>query len=70
MSSRWTWRFLALPGVAWLSVFFLLALYVVVAVASLVIERRDAVIELEIVVDHAVGVEAALDRGAHERPVQ
>ena len=33
------------------------------------IERRDAVIELEIVVDHAVGVEAALDRGAHERPV-
>ncbi len=33
MSSRWTWRFLALPGVAWLSVFFLLALYVVVAVA-------------------------------------
>ncbi len=33
MSSRWTWRVLALPGVAWLSVFFLLALYVVVAVA-------------------------------------
>jgi ABC-type spermidine/putrescine transport system permease subunit I len=33
MSSRWTWRVLALPGVAWLTVFFLLALYVVVAVA-------------------------------------
>ena len=33
MSSRWTWRLLALPGVAWLTVFFLLALYVVVAVA-------------------------------------
>jgi spermidine/putrescine transport system permease protein len=30
---RWTWRLLALPGVAWLSVFFLLALYAVVAVA-------------------------------------
>jgi spermidine/putrescine transport system permease protein len=33
MESRWTWRLLALPGVAWLSVFFLLALYAVVAVA-------------------------------------
>jgi putrescine transport system permease protein len=33
MSSRWTWRVLALPGVAWLTIFFLLALYVVVAVA-------------------------------------
>ena len=33
MSSRWTWRLLALPGVAWLTVFFLLAFYVVVAVA-------------------------------------
>jgi ABC-type spermidine/putrescine transport system permease subunit I len=33
MGSRWTWRVLALPGVAWLSVFFLLAFYVVIAVA-------------------------------------
>jgi spermidine/putrescine transport system permease protein len=33
MSSRWTWRFLALPGVAWLSIFFLIAFYAVVAVA-------------------------------------
>src|SRR6185312_7683696 len=32
-SSRWTWRLLALPGVAWLSVFFLVALYAVIAVA-------------------------------------
>jgi spermidine/putrescine transport system permease protein len=31
--SRWTWRLLALPGVAWLSVFFLVALYAVLAVA-------------------------------------
>ncbi len=31
--SRWTWRLLALPGVAWLSIFFLVALYAVVAVA-------------------------------------
>jgi ABC-type spermidine/putrescine transport system permease subunit I len=30
--SRWTWRLLALPGVAWLSIFFLVALYAVVAV--------------------------------------
>ncbi len=33
MSSRWTWRLLALPGIAWLGVFFLLAFYAVVAVA-------------------------------------
>jgi spermidine/putrescine transport system permease protein len=33
VSSRWTWRLLALPGIAWLTVFFLVALYVVVAVA-------------------------------------
>ncbi len=33
MGSRWTWRLLALPGVAWLSVFFLVALYAVVSVA-------------------------------------
>jgi putrescine transport system permease protein len=32
-SSRWTWRLLALPGVAWLSLFFLVALYAVLAVA-------------------------------------
>jgi spermidine/putrescine transport system permease protein len=31
--SRWTWRLLALPGVAWLTIFFLVALYAVVAVA-------------------------------------
>jgi ABC-type spermidine/putrescine transport system permease subunit I len=33
MGSRWTWRVVALPGVAWLSVFFLVALYAVLAVA-------------------------------------
>jgi putrescine transport system permease protein len=33
MESRWTWRLLALPGVAWLSLFFLVALYAVVCVA-------------------------------------
>ena len=33
MSSRWTWRLLALPGVVWLSVFFLAAFYAVLAVA-------------------------------------
>jgi ABC-type spermidine/putrescine transport system permease subunit I len=33
MPSRWTWRLVALPGVVWLSVFFLLAFYVVLAVA-------------------------------------
>jgi spermidine/putrescine transport system permease protein len=32
-NARWTWRLLALPGVAWLSVFFLVALYAVLAVA-------------------------------------
>jgi putrescine transport system permease protein len=31
--SRWTWRLLALPGVAWLAVFFLVAFYCVLAVA-------------------------------------
>jgi spermidine/putrescine transport system permease protein len=33
MHSRWTWRLLALPGVAWLSVFFLVAFYAILAVA-------------------------------------
>jgi ABC-type spermidine/putrescine transport system permease subunit I len=33
MRSRWTWRVVALPGVAWLSVFFLCAFYAVIAVA-------------------------------------
>jgi ABC-type spermidine/putrescine transport system permease subunit I len=33
MGSRWTWRLLALPGVAWLAVFFLVAFYAVVCVA-------------------------------------
>lgn len=33
MHSRWTWRLLALPGVAWLSIFFLAAFYAVIAVA-------------------------------------
>ena len=33
MGSRWTWRLVALPGVAWLSVFFLVALYAVLSVA-------------------------------------
>jgi ABC-type spermidine/putrescine transport system permease subunit I len=33
MRSRWTWRLVALPGVAWLSVFFLAAFYAVLAVA-------------------------------------
>jgi spermidine/putrescine transport system permease protein len=33
MRSRWTWRLVALPGVAWLSVFFLCAFYAVFAVA-------------------------------------
>jgi putrescine transport system permease protein len=31
--SRWTWRVLGLPGVAWLSIFFLVALYAVLSVA-------------------------------------
>ncbi len=33
MESRWTWRFLALPGVVWLSLFFLVAFYAVLCVA-------------------------------------
>ncbi len=33
MHSRWTWRLLALPGVAWLSIFFLVAFYAVLSVA-------------------------------------
>jgi len=33
VGSRWTWRFLALPGVAWLGVFFLVAFYAVLCVA-------------------------------------
>jgi putrescine transport system permease protein len=33
MGSRWTWRLVALPGVVWLSVFFLVAFYAVLAVA-------------------------------------
>jgi len=33
MGGRWTWRLVALPGVVWLSVFFLCAFYAVLAVA-------------------------------------
>ena len=33
MSSRWTWRLLALPGVAWLSIFFIVSFYAVICVA-------------------------------------
>ena len=33
MTSRWTWRLLALPGVAWLGVFFLVSTYAVLCVA-------------------------------------
>jgi putrescine transport system permease protein len=33
MQARWLWRTLAVPGVAWLSVFFLVALYAVLSVA-------------------------------------
>lgn len=33
MESRWTWRVLAFPGVAWLSLFFIVAFYAVLAVA-------------------------------------
>jgi ABC-type spermidine/putrescine transport system permease subunit I len=33
VSSRWTWRLLALPGVVWLSIFFIVAFYAVIAVA-------------------------------------
>jgi ABC-type spermidine/putrescine transport system permease subunit I len=33
VTSRWTWRFLALPGVVWLAVFFLISFYAVICVA-------------------------------------
>jgi spermidine/putrescine transport system permease protein len=33
MESRWIWRLFALPGVAWLSVFFLVSFYAVICVA-------------------------------------
>jgi spermidine/putrescine transport system permease protein len=33
VQSRWTWRSLALPGVAWLALFFLVAFYAVICVA-------------------------------------
>ena len=33
MQSRWLWRALAAPGVIWLTVFFLVALYAVLSVA-------------------------------------
>ena len=33
MQARWLWRTLAFPGVAWLSIFFLVALYAVLSVA-------------------------------------
>jgi putrescine transport system permease protein len=33
MRSRWSWRLVALPGVVWLSIFFLVAFYAVLAVA-------------------------------------
>jgi spermidine/putrescine transport system permease protein len=33
VGSRWTWRLVALPGVAWLAIFFLVAFYAVVCVA-------------------------------------
>ncbi len=33
MGSRWTWRLVALPGVVWLAIFFLVAFYAVVSVA-------------------------------------
>lgn len=33
MESRWTWRLLSIPGVAWLSLFFLVAMYAVACVA-------------------------------------
>jgi spermidine/putrescine transport system permease protein len=33
MRSRWTWRFMALPGALWLGIFFLVAFYAVVCVA-------------------------------------
>jgi ABC-type spermidine/putrescine transport system permease subunit I len=33
VESRWIWRVLAVPGVVWLSVFFLVAMYAVLSVA-------------------------------------
>src|SRR5688572_23061589 len=33
MEGRWIWRLLALPGVVWLSLFFLIAFYAVVSIA-------------------------------------
>jgi spermidine/putrescine transport system permease protein len=33
MGSRWTWRFITLPGAVWLGIFFLVSFYAVVAVA-------------------------------------
>jgi len=33
VGSRWTWRLLALPGVVWLGIFFLVAFYAVLCVA-------------------------------------
>ncbi|HEY3614180.1 MAG TPA: ABC transporter permease [Gaiellales bacterium] len=33
METRWIWRVLAVPGVAWLSLFFLVAMYAVLSVA-------------------------------------
>jgi ABC-type spermidine/putrescine transport system permease subunit I len=33
VESRWIWRVLAIPGVVWLSVFFLIAMYAVLSVA-------------------------------------
>jgi ABC-type spermidine/putrescine transport system permease subunit I len=33
LESRWIWRLLALPGVAWLSLFFLVSFYAVICVA-------------------------------------
>ena len=33
MESRWIWRLLALPGVAWLTLFFLVSFYAVICVA-------------------------------------
>src|SRR6187399_1554644 len=33
MGSRWTWRFMALPGAFWLGIFFLVSFYAVIAVA-------------------------------------
>ena len=32
MSPRWFWRLLALPGLAWLTLFFLVAFYAIVSV--------------------------------------